>query len=69
MMPALITALGDADEDIRRGAAAALGQTGSAAAKAIPALMGAVEDRDPNIAQAVSAALKQIRSASSAASS
>jgi HEAT repeat protein len=46
MVPVLIAALGDTDEEVRKSAAEALGQIGPAAAKAVPALIAALSDAD-----------------------
>jgi HEAT repeat protein len=48
-VPALIQALGDADENVRAKAAVALGRIGPAAAEAVPALIQALGDADENV--------------------
>ena len=69
VVPALITALGDADTTVRRAAAYALGRIGPAAAEAVPALTTALQDPNRNVVDAVKTALEQIRSASPATNS
>ena len=59
-MPALITALGDADEGVRRSAAEALGRIGPAAAEAVPALITALGDADAEVRRSAAEALGRI---------
>ncbi len=57
---ALIEALKDAQSDIRRSAAVALGRMGETAKEAIPALQAAMHDRDARIRIAARNALSRI---------
>jgi HEAT repeat protein len=68
-VPALITALSDADEGVRRGAARALGQIGPAASEAVPALTVVLHDPDKDVIENAKAALEQIQLLSPAANS
>ena len=56
-IPALIAALGDADEGVRRNSATALGQIGSAA---VPALIAALRSAHEGVRRASATALGQI---------
>jgi len=64
-VPALITALGDADAKVRHSAVLALGQLGPAAVRAVPALTAALQDPTQSVIEASKIALQQIQSGSS----
>ena len=57
---ALASATGDADAEVRRLSAVALGRCGAAARPALAALHGAVDDREPAVRLAASLAIRQI---------
>jgi HEAT repeat protein len=57
-VPGLLAALGDADADVRRMAAAALGEIGDAAA--VPGLLAALRDANWYVSKAAEAALGEI---------
>ena len=57
-MPALIAALGNADQNVRMNAAVALGQIGPAAEKAAPALMAALGDANGDVRANAAKALR-----------
>lgn len=59
-VPALITALEDADRDVRAQAARALARMGPKAEAAIPALIEALDDDDKFVRQGAARALGQI---------
>jgi HEAT repeat protein len=63
-VPALITALGDADAQVRQNAAGALGQIGLPAAEAVPTLIAALQDPDQEVIKAAKKALERIQSPS-----
>jgi HEAT repeat protein len=67
-VPALITALGDADLEVRRSAAEALERIGPAA-EAVPALITALRDADLEVRRSAVEALARIQSASPAGNS
>jgi HEAT repeat protein len=60
VIPALIEALKDKAEDVRRSAAIGLGNYGDQARDAIPALQAAQQDRDARVREAARAALARI---------
>jgi HEAT repeat protein len=60
-VPALITALGDANVRVRWKAAQALEQIGPAAAEAVPALITALGDDDVGVRSAAAKALGEVR--------
>jgi HEAT repeat protein len=57
VVPALIEALDDEDDDIRRGAALGLGTFGEKAREAIPTLETKLNDEDPGVRKAARTAL------------
>jgi len=59
-VPALIDALKDKENDIRRSAAIGLGSLGDSAKEAIPALQAAQSDRDARVREAAGIALSRI---------
>ncbi len=59
-VPALIRALDDANPEVRRWAASALGRIGPDADDAVPALTDALTDDDENVRKAASAALESV---------
>jgi vesicle coat complex subunit len=59
-VPALIEALKDRENDIRRSAAIALGSLGASAKESIPALQAAQRDRDARVREAARVALSRI---------
>lgn len=59
-IPALKTALADANPQVRRQAARALGQMGPEADTAVPALTAAVQDTSPEVREAAVQALGKI---------
>jgi HEAT repeat protein len=63
----LITALGDADINVRRGAAGALGQIGPAAASAVPKLISALGDAEAWVRAAAAGGLGNIGPAAASA--
>lgn len=60
IVPALIEALKDKQEDVRWSAAIGLGYFGEEAKDAIPALQAAQRDRDARVREAVGVALSRI---------
>jgi HEAT repeat protein len=66
-IPALITALGDKDADVRRGAARALGRIGKEAVAAVPALTEALGDENWEVREAAAQALGGIGKGAGAA--
>ena len=60
IVPALIEALKDKEEDVRWSAAIGLGSFGDQAKDAIPALQAAQRDRDPRVREAARVALPRI---------
>ncbi len=60
VVPALIEALKDKDDDVRWSAAIGLGYFGEQAKDAIPALQAAQRDRDARIREAAGVALSRI---------
>jgi HEAT repeat protein len=61
-VPALVLALGDEDEAVRRATAETLGNLRAEATAAIPALQQAVRDRDEGVRNTVILALGKIHS-------
>ena len=59
-VPALIAALGDANENVRANAAKALARIGPAAVEAVPALIAALGDANENVRANAAEALEQI---------
>ena len=59
-IPALASALGDADAGVRQEAAKALGEIGTEAREAVPSLRKALNDPDEIVRSAASLALKRI---------
>ena len=66
-MPALIEALKDDDNEVRRNAASALGRIGPAAEAAVPALIEALKDDDNEVRRNAAFALGRIGPAAEAA--
>jgi HEAT repeat protein len=60
VIPALIGALKDESDDVRRGAAYGLGTFGEQARDAVPALQASLRDREPSVRKAASIALSCI---------
>ena len=58
---ALVTALKDAEVDVRRSAASALGSFGSDAAAALPALRKAAADPDQEVAREAGVSLVKLQ--------
>jgi HEAT repeat protein len=65
-VPALITAPGDADTDVRWNAAGVLGEIEPAAEAVVPVLTAALQDPDQEAINAAKNALERIQSAFSA---
>ena len=63
MRAALIIALRDEDASMRKKAADALGELGSAAKDAIPALTKVLKDEDKDVRDAAQTALAKIKAA------
>ena len=61
-VPLLIGALDDADVDVRRASAGALGSFGEAAQPAIPALKKAMGDPDVDLAREAGRAIVKLQS-------
>jgi HEAT repeat protein len=59
-VPALVGALADKENDVRRSAAIGLGRLGESAKGAIPALQAARRDRDARVREAAGVALSRI---------
>jgi HEAT repeat protein len=59
-LPDLIQALEDADPQVRRNAAKAVGRAGASAAPVAPALVAALRDPEPDVAAAAATALGKI---------
>jgi HEAT repeat protein len=60
IVPALIQALGDKNENVRQAAAVALGEIGPEAKEAVPALTQMLEDEDKDVRQYTVEALREI---------